>query len=351
MDRDEMRQFIQNFSLDRCKRGSQGFNRILIQLFGLTGHGKSSFINTCIYVWEDQEFKNRAKAWGSDGAKTTERIPYKLTENITLVDNRGCVKMNDSEFGEIYAQLGNLLPLGKTVEWEKEFQLVERITKAEKQIKSSDFVFPVFIHSVRKEITEEEKMELKILLRTADKLTGVFPIVVLTHKTAGSLTEKEGIFRDMGVQKVFAFESYTQENHSKRREKHEELLKFLCEVIKDVQFHVEKIPRDPVKETAERRKFVLNYVHEAAKKERFRKEEEAEAFERALQQKKIKEQEKAMRMQKEREEEEDEEEIRSKHEELEERRQQDRARQEEELQREMNENNTRKKRRPCCCCS
>lgn len=106
MESDEMRRFINTFSFDQCKKGNQGFNRILIQLFGLLGHGKSSFINTCIYVWQDEEFQNWSKAVGEDGGHTQDRIPYKLTENITLVDNRGCSKMEDQEFGEIFAQLG-----------------------------------------------------------------------------------------------------------------------------------------------------------------------------------------------------------------------------------------------------
>ncbi|XP_071977861.1 uncharacterized protein [Engystomops pustulosus] len=317
MDSDEMRHFIQNFSFDRCKRGSQGFNRILIQLFGLLGNGKSSFINTCIYVWEDQQFKNWAKAWGSDGGSTTERIPYKLTENITLVDNRGCAKMDEREYGEIYAQLGNLLPLGKKVEWAKEFQLVERITRAEKEIKSSDFVFPVFIHSVRNEITLQEKEDLKSLFHTAQMLTGVFPIVVLTRKTAGSLIATEGIFRDIGVDRIFSFENYTQKDHMKTRGKHEELLKFLCEVIKDVQFRVEKIPRDPVKETAERRKFVLKYVHEADMRAKQREEENRKAKEKAEREKILREQEEARRKQREREEQKLQEDLRRKQQELE----------------------------------
>ncbi|KAM3916293.1 uncharacterized protein RB166_015600 [Leptodactylus fuscus] len=341
MDSQEMRHYIENFSFDQCKRGSQGFDRILIQLFGLLGHGKSSFINTCIYVWEDGEFQNWTKALGTDEGNTTERIPYPLTPNITLVDNRGCSKINDHESGEIYAQLGNLLPLGKKVEWTEGFGLVERIVKAEKQIKMSDFVFPVFVHSLKKDITKENKEELKAVLENAKKMTGVVPIVVLTHKTHGNLTETEGIFRDIGVERFFSFENYTTEDHMKTRGKHEGVLTFFCEVIKDVQFRVEQ-PRDPQKEMKDRRQFVLKYVHEADKRAERMKEEIKKLKEQALQEKKLKEQEEEMKRQRLREQQRQEEEIRRKQEEMERRREQDRARQEEELRIQMEKKKKKK---------
>ncbi|KAM3915986.1 uncharacterized protein RB166_015353 [Leptodactylus fuscus] len=295
MDSDQMRHYIKTFSFDKCKRGSQGFDRILIQLFGLLGHGKSSFINTCIYVWEDGEFQNWAKAWGTDWGLTTERIPYRLTENITLVDNRGCRTLNDHETGEIYAQLGNLLPLGETVDWSKGFRRAERVIEAEKEIKSSDFVFPVFVHSITKVITEIDIKELTVLLNTAQGLTGVYPIVVLTHKTSGNFCETEAIFKNIGVERIFSFENYISERHAKTRGKHEEVLKFLCDVIKDVQFYVEQ-PRDPQKEMKDRRQFVLNYIHQRDKMAERRKEEIKKKKEQAQLEKDLKEQEEKMKM-------------------------------------------------------
>ncbi|CAH2308200.1 Hypothetical predicted protein [Pelobates cultripes] len=104
-----LRRNIQSFDFHHCSLGSQGFNRVLLQLFGFAGHGKSSFINSCKYVWDDGEFCNIAKAGRDDGARTTERISYELTKTITLVDNRGCSKMDDYEKGEIFAQLGGSL--------------------------------------------------------------------------------------------------------------------------------------------------------------------------------------------------------------------------------------------------
>ncbi|XP_075037169.1 uncharacterized protein LOC142098320 [Mixophyes fleayi] len=293
MDIDDYKRIINNFSFDRCKRGNQGFNRVLIQLFGLLGHGKSSFINTCKYVWEDGEYRNWAKAYGSDGGLTTERITYKLTGNITLVDNRGYKTLDSYETGEIFAQLGNLLPLGKDVDWSKGFALVDRIVKAEKEIKTSDFIIPVFVHSVKRIIPSDEIDELKNLIETAKKLTEVYPIVVLTHKTSGNLTNTEATFRNMGVERIFSFENYTTEDHFKTRGRHEEVLKFLHEVIKDVQFRVEQ-PRDPVREMKDRRQFVMNYVHNREKSIQMENIERQKAMERALLEKKLEQEKKAL---------------------------------------------------------
>ncbi|XP_073416585.1 uncharacterized protein [Dendrobates tinctorius] len=343
MDSDEMRRFIENFTFDKCKKGNQGFHRILIQLFGLLGHGKSSFINTCIYAWKDCKFENWSKARGVDGGATTERIPYELTENLTLVDNRGCGTMDDKESGVIYAQLGNLLPLGN-VQWGEGFGLAERMVKAEKEVKTSDFIFPVFVHSVTKEITSVDKEDLKTLFKTAQKLTGVVPIVVLTHKTAGSLTKTEGIFRDIGIDRIFSFENYTREDHMKTRGKHEEVLKFLCEVIRDVQFQVEQ-PRNPSEEMKMRSKFVLNYIHECEKKEQQRKVEKMKALGQALQEKRHKQQEEEMKKQSLKEQREQDEEFKRQQQELQWERERDQARQEEEIRAQTEKQNKKKKKK------
>ncbi|XP_077350321.1 uncharacterized protein LOC144000387 [Lithobates pipiens] len=334
MDREELRRCIHGFSLDKCKKGNQGFSRILIQLFGFLGHGKSAFINTCIYVLEDGEYENWAKAIEQDGGSTTERIPYKLTRNITLVDNRGLKNMDGYETGEIFAQLGNLLPLGK-VDWPKGFELVDRITRAEKSMTTSDFIFPVFVHSVKKSISPEEQENMKKVLLKSRDLTGVYPIVVLTHKTSGKLTDTENVFRDMGMERIFSFENYTKEDHMKTRGRHEEVLKFLYEVIKDVEFRIEHRPQDPVKEIMERKRFVTRYIHECAKKAEQEKIELQRARDQARLQKVKRAQEEQISRQRERERQDRDMEMKWKQEELERGRQLQLARQNEELQAEV----------------
>ncbi|XP_077350314.1 uncharacterized protein LOC144000382 [Lithobates pipiens] len=332
MDMDELKRVINNFSFDRLKNGNQGFNQILIQLFGMLGHGKSSFINTCIYVWQDGEYQNWAKANEGDGGHTIHRIPHKITSNIMVVDNRGLPTLNAYGSGEIFAQLGNLLPLEGKVDFSKGFTLAETIVKAEKFVKTSDFIVPVFVHSVKHIIPPEEMNELKSVLHTARDLTGIYPIVVLTHKNYGNLTSVESSFRDMGIERIFAFENYTQEDHFKTRGRHEEVLKFLQEVIKDAQFRVEHQTRNPVKEMHNRKQFVLNYVHQREKKMEQENLEKRKAFEKAMKEKQLKRQEEELERERERRKEAGEAELRKRREELERQRSADQARYEVDIQ-------------------
>ncbi|KAM5151635.1 uncharacterized protein ACMZJ9_009868 [Mantella aurantiaca] len=291
MDIKELRQAINNFSFDTCKNGNQGFNRILIQLFGMLGHGKSSFINTCLCVWESCEYKNRANADEQDGGSTTERIPYELTSNIMVVDNRGLPTLDGYGSGEIFAQLGNLLPLGKQVDWSPGSTLVDKIIQSEKSVKDSDFIVPVFVHSVKYIPHINEITELKSMLHTARNLTGICPIVVLTHRYKGHITAFRSLFRDMGFETIFAFENYTFNDQFKTKRRHEEVLKFLHEVIKDVQFRMEYQIHNPMREMQKRKQFVLHYVHEREKRMEMEDLERKETFTLAKMMKYLQEQE------------------------------------------------------------
>ncbi|CAH2308202.1 Hypothetical predicted protein [Pelobates cultripes] len=256
-----LRRNIQSFDFHHCSLGSQGFNRVLLQLFGFAGHGKSSFINSCKYVWDDGEFWNIAKAGRDDGARTTERISYELTKTITLVDNRGCFKMDDYEKGEIFAQLANLLPVDDPVEWTKGLGLMDQIFEAEYRINTSDFIVPIFIYSVTKSIASAEINGLRELLTVARDLTGIFPLVVLTHQTHGNVAKAQSLFRDMGVERIFTIENYTPEDHIKTRGRHEEVLNILNEVIKDVKFQM-RDQQNPVMKLRERMQYMFKYVCE-----------------------------------------------------------------------------------------
>ncbi|KAM4632417.1 uncharacterized protein O3C94_018920 [Discoglossus pictus] len=260
---DSLREIILNFSLDKCKPyGNQGYDRVLLQLFGYLGHGKSSFINTCKYVLKEGEFRTYADVGHSDGGKTTCRITYPLTNDICLVDNRGCAKMDSYETGEIFAQLGNLLPLDKEVEWHTGYQsIMKRLVESDMDANYSDIVVPIFVYSVKNGITNEEYPEIKNLLDIAKKMTGLISFVVLTHKSLGHLTDVEAKFRDMGINHIFNLDNYTPTDNSEIRKSHENVLNFICEVLKDVTFLMEK-KRNPISERADRKKFILNFAHE-----------------------------------------------------------------------------------------
>ncbi|OCT70199.1 hypothetical protein XELAEV_18037120mg [Xenopus laevis] len=164
----QLTEYIKKFS--DCPTGNQGYDRVLLQLFGFLGHGKSSFINTCKYVLEDGEYQNYANSKKSEA---------------------------------------NLLPLDNGVDCSKDFVLADR--------------------SVKKGFDQQEEIqEIKQLLQTARDLTCI---------TGGNMREIKEMFEDMGVERVFALDNFTPEDHIKTRKRHEDVLTFFCD-IKDIKFRL-----------------------------------------------------------------------------------------------------------------
>ncbi|XP_056391051.1 uncharacterized protein LOC130284598 [Hyla sarda] len=282
MDSQAMIDYIRSFRLDSCRHGNQGYSRVLLQLFGYTGHGKSSFINSCKYVMDDGPYKVYAKvARSDDKPETMIRNTYELTDTVTMVDNRGCVKMNKDETGEIYAQLGNFLPLDCEVKWHSGFKDMNQILlSADLMDQSADFIVPVLVYSAQKQIAPAEEGELRELVKKVKNITGLFPTVVITHKLSEHLRDTEEKFRMTGAENMFPVENYTEQDHLKTRGKHEGLLKCLYEIIRDVEFRMRE-RRDPLKEKIERKRILYEFAHnremekvqEIANSERARREE------------------------------------------------------------------------------
>ncbi|XP_066433132.1 uncharacterized protein [Eleutherodactylus coqui] len=263
MDSLAMRDYIKNFSLDNCPHGNQGYNRVLLQLFGYAGHGKSCFINSCKYVVDDGPYKVYAKVAKTEHTpETMIRKAYVLTDTITLVDNRGFAKMNKNETGEIYAQLGNFLPLDTEVKWHSKFNdMLNIVLNAETQDQSMDLIVPVFVYSAKKRIPFWEVKELRDIIRKASKITGLLPTVVITNELSEHLNDIREMFRRMGVKNIFSVENYTEEDHLKTRGKHEEMLGCLYGIIKDVELLM-RCNRDPFTEKIERKRILYAFAHE-----------------------------------------------------------------------------------------
>ncbi|OCT59161.1 hypothetical protein XELAEV_18001649mg, partial [Xenopus laevis] len=102
----------------------------------------------------------------------------------------------------------------------------------------------------------------------------IFPTVVLTHKTEGDLRDMKAKFENMGVERIFALENFTPEDHIKTRGRHEDVLEIFSEIIKDIKFHMERAKDPPEQKRIERKKHLLNMVH---KREMEKKEEEIES--------------------------------------------------------------------------
>ncbi|XP_068100144.1 uncharacterized protein [Hyperolius riggenbachi] len=281
MDHKQLQANILNFSLNDGALGSQGYKKVLLQLFGLTGHGKSSFINSCQYVLDDKnQFEVIAEAGEKlDGSSMTQvRKAYELTELITLVDNRGCSNMNDFQKAEVFAQLGNFLPMDEEVHWEDNYSpMMEKVEEAKMEPNFTDFLVPIFVYSAENILAEKLVEDFKHFMNNCSDMTGVFPIIVLTNKTSGDYFALEKQFKLMGAEIVTAIENYTVGRELKTLGKTTDILTVIDSALKNVRFRLEQ-PRNPEKEQRERKKFLLNYIHKAgqekSEQERLKKEEE-----------------------------------------------------------------------------
>ncbi|XP_053326558.1 uncharacterized protein LOC128501187 [Spea bombifrons] len=271
----DLRDFICDFTLDECSMGNQGYNRVLLQLFGYLGHGKSSFINSCKFVL-DGEYKIIAEAGIKDGGLTMERKSYRVTDSITLVDNRGFGFMNDFEKIEIYAQLANFVPLDEPVEWKKTYnEIVDGLQKAEMDPQFTDLIVPILIYSVVQAFAKEEESTLKTFISTCRKMTGITPIVVLTNKTSGNFKEFKQKFERFGAEVVFGVENYTEDDHLETRGRHMDILNILKNALDDVRFRMQK-EQNPKTEQSTRKTFLLKMAHEIDKPQEDRENERQE---------------------------------------------------------------------------
>ncbi|XP_073505072.1 uncharacterized protein [Phyllobates terribilis] len=269
MDVDQLQKSIRNFTLDDGPRGNQGYSQVLLQIFGYCGHGKSSFINSCKYVVDDgEDFTAQAQAAGNDEPMTMERKAYDLTKNITMVDNRGCSTMSSFQRAEIYAQLGNFLPIGEKVKWMENYKdLMARLEDAELNPNYSDFIVPILIHSATSKLTDDDHEALKEFIKNCVKITGVKPIVVITKKNSGNFMEAEKAIKLMGAEVVISVENYTEKDHIKTRGRTRDILTILHNALEDVKYRLSQ-ERNPRRDWRERKKFLLEYIHEAEMKKK-----------------------------------------------------------------------------------
>ncbi|XP_077303054.1 uncharacterized protein LOC143923319 [Lithobates pipiens] len=260
---DKLKEYIISYSLNDCPEGNQGYNRILLQLCGYLGHGKSSLINSCVHVLQDrkQQFTVVAQSGEAQGGLTMERKSYPLTPTITIVDNRGCSTLNGFETGELYAQLGNFIPLDLKVEWTKGFEeMLTRLEDSELEPNFRDIIVPIFVYSVKRDVAPSEVQEMKNFLTNCRNLTGIFPLIVLTHKTSGNLTKLHDLFEGMGAEEIISVENYTAEDHTDTRGRHFQFLNLIYKALEDVDFKMQK-PINKRKELAKHKTFLFSFLH------------------------------------------------------------------------------------------
>ncbi|KAM3916906.1 guanylate-binding protein 3-like [Leptodactylus fuscus] len=232
-DPTQLSQYIQSYRLP-----AGPFSRILIQLFGFAGHGKSSFVNSCLYASGSGRFHDYAGEAACLGGKTIDRRGYKLTENITIVDNRGFSTMDSAQEWEIYAQLSNCVPLNEFVTWGKSQD--ERVNLVIKRANedTTDVIVPVLIYSSQQSLNGEEHENIKKFLKQAHSITRILPFVVLTKSKMGNGASLKDKFLKMGMEKVYCIENYTMSDQLAIRSKHLNILTILYDILDYANYHL-----------------------------------------------------------------------------------------------------------------
>ncbi|CAJ0945510.1 unnamed protein product, partial [Ranitomeya imitator] len=163
----------------------------------------------------------------------------------------------------IFIHLGNFLPIGEKVEWMKDYKdMMTRLEDAALSPNYSDFTVPILIYSAKCRLHETERQELQEFLENCMEMTGVFPIIVITKKTSGDFMEIEKMFRLMEAEVVISIENYTKKDHIKTWGKTSDILKVIHNALEDVKYRLTQ-ERNPQKDMVQRRKFLLEYIHNA----------------------------------------------------------------------------------------
>ncbi|XP_073416776.1 uncharacterized protein [Dendrobates tinctorius] len=263
----DLKQRILTYRLEGSSLGDLGYTRILLQFCGLAGHGKSSLINSFIYTLNGGRFSASAPvatAQQSGGGFTTERLPYELTDIITMVDNRGFGKADSFEREEVYSQMANIQPLNEKVKWNWNYEeRMNLVTTAKRN--TTDLLVPIYVRSAHEKIQPHEKEETLEFLVKVQEITGFLPFIVVTNKVRGDADMLRSWFVQMGMEDIFEVENYTTENHVKSPEKEKTFLTILTKILDYVDF----VARDvvptmdtPEKEHEKRVQMILKMAHE-----------------------------------------------------------------------------------------
>jgi len=77
------------------RRGVACPPRVYIGLFGRRGFGKSSFMESCLHVWQNLQFSEFMRSGPSDESFTTKRDVAEISTKFSLVDHPGMLNMGD----------------------------------------------------------------------------------------------------------------------------------------------------------------------------------------------------------------------------------------------------------------
>ncbi|XP_075037555.1 uncharacterized protein LOC142098619 [Mixophyes fleayi] len=242
--REIVTEYVPGYSLQNSDHGIQ---RVLLQVFGMLGHGKSSLINSCLCVVKNVGYKNLAVSGPSFGGITMTREEFELTSKLVLIDNRGFSKLSATEIMECNAQFRSLRRLGEVTWTEK--PLTEELGRFMEQRKHRlvDFMVPVFVYSCARPWNNDDGKEVEKVLREAHRSTGINPIIVITNRFSGDSVDIMSKFRGFGSTRIVTLENYTTENQTRTPEADGRILEFLNICIVEAELGIGRMAeQDPM---------------------------------------------------------------------------------------------------------
>ncbi|CAJ0934185.1 unnamed protein product [Ranitomeya imitator] len=219
---------------------NNGIQRVLLQVFGMLGQGKSSLINSCLCVMKGGGYNNTAPSGSNHGGMTIERKEFELTNHLVMIDNRGFNKLNPTEVLEMSAQFRHLRELGEVTWTGISIREAYRVYKEEQRREPTDLVVPVFVHSC--ETVWDENAEK--LLAEVYSITGIHPIIVITHsssKNCGEFIEK---LKKLKSTHFITLENYTEKNPKPNPETDGKIVEFLQTCIKEAESRIKKMSEE-----------------------------------------------------------------------------------------------------------
>ncbi|CAJ0934186.1 unnamed protein product [Ranitomeya imitator] len=219
---------------------NNGIQRVLLQVFGMLGHGKSSLINSCLCVMKGEGY-NTAPYGSNHGGMTMERKEFELTNHLVMIDNRGFNKLNPTEVLEMRAQFRHLQEFGKVTWTGISIREAYRVYNEEERREPTDLVVPVFVHSCK--TVWDENVEK--LLADVYSITGIHPIIVITHysssKYSGKFIEK---LKKLKSTHFIILENYTEKNSKPNPETEGKIVEFLQMCINEAESRIKKMSEE-----------------------------------------------------------------------------------------------------------
>eukprot|EP00111_Clytia_hemisphaerica_P007060 TCONS_00020466-protein len=197
---------------------SLGANCLTIGLFGQAGSGKSAFLNSLYSSMNGSyiEYSAERRSTGDalEGA-TNERVELRLTETISVLDNRA-TDFSKNSIKEIVKQLegfrenGSIVPDHWKIGFKQKFKdCFESCCKW--KLFRNRVQTPVIINSLAQDFNQ---LHYKALISAITLISGSSPIIVLTHldtlKDPQHLNQRIQEFEQLNCPRVYKVANYTR---------------------------------------------------------------------------------------------------------------------------------------------